>query len=1118
LPNTSAEAVRYIADLHIHSPFSRATSKSSNLAGLAAWSAAKGIDVIGTGDFTHPGWFRQLRENLHPAEPGFFKLRDANIPQIFAGVSTDKALSCRFVLTAEISSIYKRQGSVRKIHNILFVPDFDSASRINARLAGIGNIESDGRPILGLDARDLLEIVLELAPEGFLVPAHIWTPWFSLFGSKSGFDAIEECFGDLSKYVFALETGLSSDPDMNRLVSALDRFTLISNSDCHSPGKLGREANLFTCGFNFFSMRDALKNPVVGGFQGTIEFFPEEGKYHHDGHRKCVINLMPRETRKIDSICPVCGRPLTIGVMHRVMELADREDPFYPPNSPSYYSLIPLVEVLSEIFSRGPATKTVFQEYVKLIGMFDSEFNLLLNVSVQEISERYSPILGESINRIRKGKVIRRAGFDGEFGVIKVFEEGELKKLIGQYSLFTAAKQEKKTDFSHKPSLLEFALPRKQKKISSSQKSLNEEQLAAVTSSAQHIAVTAGPGTGKTHTLVSRIERLLHEVGVNAQEIAAITFTNRAAEEMRERLGALADVNIEKLFIGTFHAFCLQILRESDRKLTVVAEEQREKIIKKLCSPLGPGEFKEIKRGIEAHYHNLATGVGQSVDQEVAPRVSVYLKELDKRNGIDLDGVIPQVVFHLQNDKELFQGITAPIKHIFIDEFQDLNRAQYELVRILAQRSSVFTIGDPDQAIYGFRGSSPEFFHFFINEFGAETISLVKNYRSATKILKAAVVVIANNHDSDTRHSAKLIPEHTEPGVIELYQAVSPQAEAEFIVQRMEEMMGGISHFSIDSGRGSGSKESTERSFKDFAILYRFSQQADYIREALERRGIPFQVVNIKPFFMHKDIRPLYYWIRAAAESDEDGVETYIYLKLLRTFPGVGESSLALLENRLPLGTCPDFFSQADAITIPKAVKDRIKDVQRNLLVFRTEVTDKGLSGPIMTCMDYLRINTKSDDALRFTELAGSFGDDLNGFGAYLKKNESATVFDERAEAVSLMTMHGAKGLEFPVVFITGMEKGVFPCELPQGSKEADTEGFANATSLNEERRLFYVGMTRAQHSLILTSAAARPIFGTYKNRPVSQFVAEIPASLCDQVERKKIKKKKTASRQMKLF
>jgi uncharacterized protein (TIGR00375 family) len=1111
--------MRYIADLHIHSPFSRATSKSSNLAGLAAWSAVKGIDVIGTGDFTHPGWFRQLRKNLQPAEPGFFRLRDGNIPPILDAVSTDKAKACRFVLTAEISSIYKKHGSVRKIHTILFVPDFASASRINARLAGIGNIESDGRPILGLDARDLLEIVLELAPEGFLVPAHIWTPWFSLFGSKSGFDSIDECFGDLSKYIFALETGLSSDPDMNRLVSALDRFSLISNSDCHSPGKLGREANLFTCGFNFFSMRDALKNPAVGGFQGTIEFFPEEGKYHHDGHRKCGINLTPWETKKINSICPVCAKPLTVGVMHRVMELADRESPYFPPNAPRYYSIIPLAEVLGEIFSRGPATKTVLQEYGKLVRMFDSEFNLLLNVSIDEISERYAPLLGEAVSRIRRRKVIRQPGFDGEFGVIKVFDEGELKKLIGQHSLFNSDKQKKNPGSSLKPSLLEFTPDSKKKKTKASVKFLNKEQLTAVTSSARHIVVIAGPGTGKTYTLVTRIEKLLKEAAVNAQEITAITFTNRAADEMRERLGAIPEVQVEKLFIGTFHAYCLRLLREHDKQLTIVTDDQRDKIIKRLFHTLSPEDVEKIKQDLQSYYQNIATGKGDDVEQETTPSVKAYLQELTMRHGIDLNGVIPQVAFRLKNDHEFFQRTSAAIKYLFIDEFQDLNRDQYELVRILARGSSVFAIGDPDQAIYRFRGSNPEFFHRFINEFGAETISLVRNYRSAVKIIKAAVAVIANNHDSATKYSAKLSPEHTECGSIELYQAASPQAEAEFIVERIEELMGGISHFSIDSGRGRESENAVGRSFKDFAILYRLSQQAEILREAFERRGIPFQIVNTRPFFMHKDINLFYYWIRAAADTVAEGVETGVYLQLLRAFPGVGENTLRILENNLPLGGCSDFFAQAAEIKLPKAVLAIIEDVQHHLSAFRTEAAKKGISVPADTVMEYLRINAHSVDARRFIELAGIFGTDLQGFSTYLKKNETATVYDEGAEAVALMTMHGAKGLEFPVVFITGMEEGLFPCKLHQKKTEnVDTIGFADSQPIYEERRLFYVGMTRAQNSLILTSAMTRQIFGSYQNRPVSPFIAEIPASLCEQITRKMPKRKKTNAKQMKLF
>jgi DNA helicase II / ATP-dependent DNA helicase PcrA len=430
--------MRYIADLHIHSPFSRATSKAGTLQGLAAWARIKGIHLLGTGDFTHPGWLAQLTEQLVPAEPGFFMLKDEVIPSP-PGQPRPKTHPLRFLLSAEISSVYKRHGTVRKVHNLLYVPDFESVRRINRVLARLGNLESDGRPILGLDSRNLLEILLEQAPEGFLVPAHIWTPWFSLFGSRSGFDTIEECYGDLTPHVFALETGLSSNPDMNRLIPALDRFALISNSDCHSPGKLGREANIFSTGFSFFALREALKNPRSGAFAATIEFYPEEGKYHSDGHRNCRVCLTPAETAKIGAICPVCGKPLTVGVLHRVLELAERTEPYSPPGSPSVYSLIPLPEVLGEILGAGPATKKVMALYSRIIARFDSEFNLLLETPAEEIS-RFSPVLGEAVARIREGRVIRTPGYDGEFGVIRVFTENERRMMAGEINLLAGKK------------------------------------------------------------------------------------------------------------------------------------------------------------------------------------------------------------------------------------------------------------------------------------------------------------------------------------------------------------------------------------------------------------------------------------------------------------------------------------------------------------------------------------------------------------------------------------------------------------------------------------------------------------------------------------------------------
>ena len=414
----------YIADLHIHSPFSRATSPKSTLDVLAAWAMIKGIQVVGTGDFTHPAWFGSLIDQLEPAEPGLFSLKNEGeaIPP-FSGVKRSNA-PVRFMLSTEISCIYKRHGSVRKVHNLLYLPDFGAVERLNARLARIGNIQSDGRPILGLDSRDLLEILLEITPDGVLIPAHIWTPWFSLFGSRSGFDSIEECFGDLASHIFALETGLSSDPAMNRLISSLDHLALISNSDCHSPSNLGREANLFSTGMDYFSLWSAVKSNYREKFFGTIEFFPEEGKYHADGHRACEVCLDALQSRSLGAVCPVCSKSLTLGVQSRVCNLADREEPGFTPNAPRVYSLIPLPEVLGELLGTGASSKKVLAGYAKVIAHFGSEFALLLHASLDEISQ-FSPLLSEAVRRIREGQVIRHPGYDGQYGVIQVFAKGE---------------------------------------------------------------------------------------------------------------------------------------------------------------------------------------------------------------------------------------------------------------------------------------------------------------------------------------------------------------------------------------------------------------------------------------------------------------------------------------------------------------------------------------------------------------------------------------------------------------------------------------------------------------------------------------------------------------------
>ena len=408
----------YYTDLHIHSKYSRATSKSLNLEELAIWAKKKGLNLIGTGDFTHPAWFEEIKEKLVETDDGTFRLKPEIEKQINANV--------KFILTVEISTIYKKWDKTRKVHHVVFVPDLKTATNFREKLDAIGNIKSDGRPILGLDSRNLLEIVLESGENSYIIPAHIWTPWFSVLGSKSGFDSIEDCYGDLSDHIFALETGLSSDPEMNWHVSKLDKFRLVSNSDAHSASKLAREATVFDIEPNYYSIMKALKTGE--GYTGTVEFFPEEGKYHEDGHRKCNICLTPEETKKYNGICPVCGKPLTIGVLSRVNELSDRKTISTPPKTAGkVFSLVPLQEIISEIKGVGPSSKSVTTEYEKLINKFGSELNILQNISLDDLSKA-SPLLKEAISRLRQGKVIKQAGFDGEYGSIKLFDKNELSK------------------------------------------------------------------------------------------------------------------------------------------------------------------------------------------------------------------------------------------------------------------------------------------------------------------------------------------------------------------------------------------------------------------------------------------------------------------------------------------------------------------------------------------------------------------------------------------------------------------------------------------------------------------------------------------------------------------
>jgi len=517
--------LKIIADIHIHSPWSRATSSRLSPASLERWAGIKGIGLLGTGDCTHPRWIEELQDNLEDNDSGsgFYRLKEKARSEFDSGPAlaeglpgpggTDSPLqesNVHFVLTGEISTIYKKAGKTRKVHHVVVLPDFKAAAVFNAKLERLGNIHSDGRPILGLDSEDLLSLLLEADDRALLIPAHIWTPWFSVLGAKSGFDSIEECYGSLASHIPAIETGLSSNPPMNWALSGLDRYAIISNSDAHSPDKLGREATIFDMELSYDSFREALyRNKIIA----TVEFFPQEGKYHYDGHRNCGTCLEPEEAARLEGICPVCGKPLTRGVMGRVLELADRPVDETSPcpeeqsgNTRPYYSLIPLKEILGEILETGETSKKVEAAYGTLIEKAGSEFALLLDMSQEKIETLSCPgisgeLLAKAICRMRRGEVSISPGYDGEYGVIRTFAPGEAKEsgsglfednIVNDTNKINKprrAKQKTAVAVSEKSLSRERIFP------------LDEDQLAAVTSGLRRGIIIAGPGTGKTAVL-----------------------------------------------------------------------------------------------------------------------------------------------------------------------------------------------------------------------------------------------------------------------------------------------------------------------------------------------------------------------------------------------------------------------------------------------------------------------------------------------------------------------------------------------------------------------------------------------------------------------------------------
>lgn len=1023
---------QYLADLHIHSRHSRATSKNLTPRNLAAWGEVKGLTVVATGDFTHPGWLAELKEQLAPDGSGLLRLADpAGLVRELPWLP-DARLSgrVRFMLSAEISSIYKRGGKVRKVHNLLYVPSFEAAEKINAKLAKVGNLAADGRPILGLDSRHLLEMTLETDPQAFLVPAHIWTPWFSIFGSKSGFDSVEECFGPLAREIFALETGLSSDPEMNWTLSALDRFRLVSNSDAHSGEKLGRECNIFSGDPSFEGIYRALRGEGVGPkFRGTVEFFPEEGKYHLDGHRECGVVMEPAEAKARGGLCPVCGRPMTLGVLHRVLELADRTEPVRPEGMPGFTSLVPLDELAGEVMGVGPRTARARGLVAGLLSRFGSELTVLRETPEEDL-RRVNATLAEAVRRMRRGKVLREPGFDGQYGRISVFTPEERRELkSGRFlavpppAAATAATPREPRPDDEAPAEPPPAAP--EPSPAPGPAGLNPAQREAVAAPGRHVLVVAGPGTGKTHTLLAKIRALL-DAGVPGERILAVTFTRRAAGELRDRLAAGADGDRPPR-ADTLHALALEVWTASGgQEPVLLSEDAARRLFASVNPELAGARLRTAWKELSLSRERL-----EAPDAPESAGPGLYAARFARQKAdwglLDFTDLLE---FWLEKLRE--GSYRPPWSHVLVDEVQDLTPLQLALTRELVDRAdaALFAIGDPDQSIYGFRGAAGTVREDLLAAWPDLAVApLAENYRSVQPILDLAGGLFPGREPLVSR-LGRMAPAD---GDIQLFEAPTAAGEAGWIGERIRGLLGGTSlTLARDTPAGALSPG-------DVAVLVRFSGLIPPIRKSLERSGIPCAAPEAEAFWNEPRV------------------------KLLLAAAG------RLLGLPVPA-----------EVDTPPLLPDRV--LANGPL---------GLAAYLGDIAPFDRLfwqGPEFRDLCRAYEAHGGWA----GLTSFVATQDELELVGRLAEKVRIMTLHAAKGLEFAAVFLPALEDGILPFAGTDflSGKPGHLAGHMDE---DEERRLFYVGLTRAKTRLYLSHAARRDLFGRRLMLRRSRFLDRLP-------------------------
>jgi DNA helicase II / ATP-dependent DNA helicase PcrA len=1149
--------MRVVADLHIHSRHSIATSPKLTPPHLDRWARVKGIDLLGTGDCTHPAWLSELQDAIEPAEEGLFRLKSEVRHAFDSGEALEEGLpepatgrEVRFVLSGEISTIYSRDGKTRKVHHVVLLPDFEAATAFQARLERVGNISSDGRPILGLDSRDLFRLLLEADDRAILIPAHIWTPWFSALGGRSGFDSIEECYGDFASRIPAIETGLSSNPPMNWAVSALDRFAIVSNSDAHSPEKLGREATILSMEESFAGLSRALYEKNI---HETIEFFQQEGKYHWDGHRACKVALSPEEAG--DGRCPVCGKPLTPGVLRRVVELADRpvsETELCPSSSEArsnqkpYRSLIPLKELLGELMGMSAGSKKVSAAYNALIRQAGSEFDLLLGMDLAAMTDLRGSgvpgkLLSEAVGRMREGRVSITPGYDGEYGVIRAFAPGEGIVARHEAGLFgtgtsglrggdrapgaTSGTHPARTLRLAKKAALKKAPPAAQVEQPSGAGPLHLDpaQERAVNHPGGPALVLAGPGTGKTSVLTQRIARII-ESGADPASILALTFTNKAAGELRDRLDrnpgkdqalSLRDqqgplrAQEYLLTASTFHAFCLAVLRDQAAAASlpdgfaVLGTQERESFLEDAAATgSAAGALSDRTAGDRAHRitpHSLESyiesrkrflllpgerklrlgpgapmGLEETLDvlglpvfdETLDAGYAAYREALKAAGALDFDDLVSGTVRLLAARPEILSAYRIQYRFIFVDEYQDVNFAQYALLRLLVPggmeagvpgNRQLFVIGDPNQAIYSFRGADRRFIERFKVDYPDATVySLSRSFRCAPAIIGAASRLMGTELEGTGSAVALMRAE-----------APTAEAEAEGIAREIDRMIGGTRFFALDSGtagiaadtaagdtpaagldRADAGAAPMLRSLGECAVLVRAAALALPLEKALKDHGLPYRFTGDTPWWEEEPARSTLSLLRAAIRP-EGACELRKALETSHVEPAQVEA----LRSQLPALPPAAAVLAAAEIVKGTAANDADRDSIERLASHAAGFRD------LSSLLDALALGSPQDGP----------------------RNEAR-------QNVSLMTIHAAKGLEFDHVFVAGLEEGILPFTLFDKEGQDDDP----ARRIDEERRLLYVAVTRARIGLHLWHARTRIFRGRKLELPPSRFLFEI--------------------------